>query len=111
MDAVFVPDREPDRWRPRPSPAPDPVDELKRIVSGKSQLFRIQFLCVAPAGLSVLNELEIGATDVSAAIVSAARLALPPKTVAARILDHENQIVFERHKADCKEICSKSAGR
>ncbi len=64
------------------------------------RLFRIQFLCAAPAGLSVLNEVEIRATDVSVAIVSAARLTFPPKTVAVRILDHGSQIVFERHKAD-----------
>ncbi len=100
MNAVFVPDREPDGWRPRPSPELDPVDELKRIVSAKWQLFRIQFLCAAPAGLSVLNEVEIRATDVSVAIVSAARVTFPPKTVAVRILNHESQVVFERHKAD-----------
>jgi hypothetical protein len=100
MNAVFVPDREPDRWRQRPSPERDPVDEVKRIVSAKSQLFRIQFLCAAPTGLSVLNEVEIRATDLSEAIVSAARLTFPPKTVAVRILDHDSQIVFERHKAD-----------
>ncbi len=98
MNAPFVPDREPDRWRPRPSPELDPVDELKRIVSAKWQLFRIQFLCAAPAGLSVLNEVEIRATDVSVAIVSAARVTFPPKTVAVRILDHESQVVFERHR-------------
>jgi len=86
MNAVFVPDREPDRWRQRPSPERDPVDEVKRIVSAKSQLFRIQFLCAAPAGLSVLNEVEIRATGVSVAIVSVARLTFPPKTVAVRIL-------------------------
>jgi hypothetical protein len=104
MNTVFVPDREPDRCRPRPSPELDPVDELKRIVSAKSQLFRIQFLCAAPTGLSLRNEVEIQATDVSVAIVSAARLTFPPKTVAVRILDHESQIVFERHKADYKQI-------
>ena len=99
MNAVFVPDREPDRCRPRPAPELDPVDELKRTVSAKSQLFRIQF-CAGPAGLSVLNEVEIRATDVSVAIVSVARLTFPPKTVAVRILDHDCQIVFERHKSD-----------
>jgi hypothetical protein len=102
MHAVFVPDREPDRWRPRPAPELDPVDELKRIVSAKSQLFRIQLLCAAPTGLSLLNEVEIRAPDVSVAVVSAARLAFPPKTVAVRILDCEGQIVFERSKADRK---------
>ncbi len=104
MNALFAPDREPDRCRPRHSPELDPVDELKRIVSAKWQLFRIQFLCAAPAGLSGLNEVEIRATDVSVAIVSAARLTFPPKTVAVRILDHESQIVFERRKADHKQI-------
>jgi hypothetical protein len=98
MNAVFVPDREPNKWTAELGP----VDEVKRIVSTKSQLFRMQFLCAAPTGLSVLNEVEVAATSVSDAIVSAARLSLPPRTVAVRILDHEGQIVFERHKADRK---------
>jgi hypothetical protein len=101
MDAVFVPDREPDRWTPRPYAELDPVDELERIES-KSQLFRIQFLRAASTGLSLLNGVEIAATSVSDAIVSAARFTFPPKTVAVRILDQEGQIVFERHKADRK---------
>jgi hypothetical protein len=102
MNAVFVRDREPDRWTPRPYPELDLVDELKRIVSAQSHLFRIQFLRAAPTGLSLLNEVEIAATRVSDAIVSAARFTFPPKTVAVRILDQEGQIVFERHKADRK---------
>jgi hypothetical protein len=36
----------------------------------------------------------------SAAIVAAANLAFPPKTVALRILDREGQAVFERYKSD-----------
>jgi hypothetical protein len=102
MNAVFVPDREPERWTPRPSAELDPVDELKRVVSAKSQLFRIQFLRAAPTGLFLLKEVEVAATSESDAIVSAARLSLPPKTVAVRILDHGGQIVFERHKGDRK---------
>jgi hypothetical protein len=102
MNAVFVPDREPDRRTPRPSAELGPVDEFKRVASAKSQLFRTQFLCAAPSGLSLLNEIEIAATSVSDAIVSAARLTLPPKTVAVRILDREGQIVFERRKANCQ---------
>jgi hypothetical protein len=101
MNAVFVPDREPDRWTPRPYAELEPVDELERVES-KSQLFRIQFLRGAPTGLFLLNEVEIAATSVSNAIVSAARFTFPPKTVAVRILDQEGQIVFERHKADRK---------
>jgi hypothetical protein len=101
MNAVFVPDRGPDRRRPRPSPELDPVDELKRIVSAKSQLFRIQFVGAAPGrGLTILSEVEIQASDGSAAIVAAANLAFPPKTVALRILDREGRAVFERHKTD-----------
>jgi hypothetical protein len=100
MNAVFAPDREPGKWTPRPSAELDPVDELKRVASAKSQLFRIQFLRAAPTGLSLLNEVEIAATNGSDAIVSAARFTFPPKTVAVRILDHGGQIVFERHKAD-----------
>jgi hypothetical protein len=102
MNAVFVPDREPDRWTPRSSAELHPADEFKRVVSAKSHLFRIQFLCAAPTGLPVLNEVEILAASVSDAIVSAARFTLPPKTVSVRILDHEGHIVFERHKADRK---------
>ena len=99
MNAVFAPDREPARCAPRHLPEPDLVDELKRIVSAKLQLFRIQFLRAASAGLSVLNEVDIQATDVSDAIVAAARLKFPPKTVAVRILDGESRIVFERRKS------------
>ena len=51
-------------------------------------------------GLSILSEVEIQALDVSAAVVAAANLAFPRKTVALRILDREGQEVFERHKAD-----------
>jgi hypothetical protein len=102
MNAVFVPDREPDGRTPRPSAGLGPVDEFKRLASAKSQLFRIQFLCAAPAGLLVLNEVDVAATSESDAIVSAARLSLPPKTVAVRILDHGGQVVFERHKGDGK---------
>jgi hypothetical protein len=47
-----------------------------------------------------LGEVEFQASDVSAAIVAAANLPFPPKTVALRILDREGQEVFERHKAD-----------
>jgi hypothetical protein len=76
-------------------------DELKRILAAKPQPFRIQFVGAAPdRGLSILGEVELQALDVSAAIVAAANLAFPPKTVALRILDREGQEVFEQHKAD-----------
>jgi hypothetical protein len=46
------------------------------------------------------GEVELQASDVSAAIVAAANLAFPPKTAALRILDREGQAVFERRKTD-----------
>ena len=101
MNAVFAPDREPDERKPRPHSEPAPLDELKSILAAKPQPFRIQFLGAAPGrGLSVLGEVEIQAPDVSAAIVAAANLAFPPKTIALRILDREGQAVFERYKSD-----------
>ena len=103
MNAVFAPDREPDERKPRPHSEAPPLDELKRILAAKPQPFRIQFVGAAPGrGLTILSEVEIQASEVSAAIVAAARLTFPPKTVAVRILDHESQVVFERHKADRK---------
>ena len=74
---------------------------MKRILAPTPLPFRIQFVSAAPGrGLSVLGEVEIQALDVSAAIVAAANLAFPPKTMALRILDREGQAVFERYKSD-----------
>src|SRR5271166_5537150 len=47
MNAVFVPDREPDRCRPRPSEL-DPVDELKRIVSANRSCFGFSSFALRP---------------------------------------------------------------
>jgi hypothetical protein len=93
MNAVFAPDREPAKFKPRPRSEPTSL-------AAKSQLFRIQFIGAAPdRGLSILGEVEIQALDVSAAVVAAASLAFPPKTVALRILDRKGEEVFEQHKA------------
>jgi hypothetical protein len=101
MNAVFAPDREPDERKPRPHSDAAPLDELKRILAAKPQPFRIQFVGVAPGrGLTILSEVEIQASGVFAAIVAAAKQALPPKTVALLIADREGQAVFERHKTD-----------
>jgi hypothetical protein len=101
MNAVFAPDREPDERKSRPHAEAAPLDELKRTLAAQPQPFRIQFVGTALGrGLTILNEVEIQVSDVSAAIVSAANLAFPPKTVGLRILDREGQAVFERHKAD-----------
>ena len=99
MNAVFAPDREPDERKPRSHSEPAPLDELKSILAAKPQPFRIQFVGAVPGrGLTILSEVEIQALGVSAAIVAAANLAFPPKTVALRIVDREGQPVFERHK-------------
>jgi hypothetical protein len=99
----FRSDREPDERKPRPHSEAAPLDEPKRVLAAKPQPFRIQFVGAAPGpGLTILSEVEIQASDVSAAIVAAANLAFPPKTVALRILDREGQAVFERCKADRK---------
>jgi hypothetical protein len=99
MNAVFAPDREPAGGKSRPRPEPNPPDE--RTLAATRQSFQIQYVGAAPGrGLSILREVEIEASDVSSAIVAAAKLAFPAKTVALRILDREGQKVFERHKAD-----------
>ena len=101
MNAVFAPDREPDERKPRPHSEAAPLDELKRILTAKPQPFRIQFVGAAPGcGLTILSEVEIQASGVSAAIVAAANLAFAPKTVALRNVDREGQAVFERRKTD-----------
>jgi hypothetical protein len=101
MNAVFAPDRERDERKPRPQSEAASLDELQRVLTAKPQPFRIQFVGAAPGrGLTILSEVEIQASDVSAAIVTAASLAFPPKTVALRILDREGQAVFERRKTD-----------
>jgi hypothetical protein len=101
MNAVFAPDREPDERKPRLHSEVTPLDKLKRILAAKPQPFRIQFVGAAPGrGLTILREIEIQALGVSAAIIAAANLTFPPKTVALRIFDREGQSVFERHKTD-----------
>jgi len=101
MNAVFAPDREPGERKPRRHSQAAPRDELQPILAAKPQPFRIQFVGAAPGrGLTILSEVEIQASGVSAAIVAAANLAFPPKTVALRILDREGKAVFERRKTD-----------
>ena len=69
--AEFGPERQPDR-KDIPSPQP----------------YRIQFIGAGTdSEQSILREVEIRASDVSAAIIAAAAAAWPPKTIALRILD------------------------
>ena len=43
-----------------------------------------------------MTEVEIQASDASDAIVAAAKVALPPRTIELRILDNEGREVFSR---------------
>ena len=91
MNAVFAPDREPQPF--------SEVDELKSTLA--LQPFWIQFISAAPdRGPSIVTKIEIQALDASTAIVAAANVALPPRTIELRILDSEGHEVFSRRRRD-----------
>ena len=102
MNAVLVPDRDKAASRkPRSFSELRQADELTRVVAATTHPFRIQFVGAAPAlGPTTLREVEIRAADLSAAIVAAANIAWPPRTIGLRILDGEGREVFKRQKAD-----------
>ena len=102
MNAILVPDREDAATRKaRPLSERGPAEEEMRVPAVGMHLFRIHFLGAAPdRGPPTLTEVEIEAADVSAAIVAAAKIAWPPRTIGLRILDGEGREVFERRKAD-----------
>ncbi len=102
MNAVLVPDREDAASRkPRSLPGLTPAEELARAIAATTHPFRIQFVGAAPArGPTTLRQVEIQVADVSAAIVAAANIAWPPRTIGLRILDGEGREVFKRQKAD-----------
>ena len=97
MNAVFAPDREhPGDRQPQPF---SQVDELKGTLALKP--FRLQFISSASdRGTSIVTELEIQASDASDAIVAAANVAFPPRTIGLRILDTEGREVFSRRRGD-----------
>ena len=97
MNTIFAPDRgHPENRNPQPFSR---VDELKGILALKP--FRIQLISVAPdRGPSIVTEREIQASDASDAIVAAAKVALPPRTIGLRILDSEGHEVFSRRRGD-----------
>jgi hypothetical protein len=99
MNTFFVVDRDPGEARePQQYSEPQPEQRPKRTALPSPQPFRIQFLG-AGSERSILREVEIRASDVSAAIIAASIAAWPPKTHAVRILDHEGREVFGRQKA------------
>ena len=97
MNAVFAPDREHTGARePRPF---SQGDELKTTLT--LQTFRLQFISSAPGrGPSIVTEVEIQASDASAAIVAAAKIAMPPRPIGLRILDSDSREVFSRQRPD-----------
>ena len=97
MNAVFAPDREhPGDRQPQPLSR---VDELKSTLALKP--FRLQFISAGVnRGPTIVTELEIQASDASAAIVAAANVTLPPRTIELRILDSEGHEVFSRRGGD-----------
>jgi hypothetical protein len=101
MNTFFVLDREPGDGREARSFAePEREYQLDRSEVPTPQPFRIQFIGAGiDSGRSILREVEIRASDVSAAIIAAATTAWPPKTIALRILDREGHEVFGRQKA------------
>ena len=95
MNVVFAPDREHGGDR-KPQPLSQ-ADELQGAVA--LQPFRLQFISLAPDGRpSIVTQVEIQVSDASAAIVAAANIALPPRTIGLRILDSEGHEVFSQWK-------------
>ena len=102
MNAVLVPDRDKAASRKPPSFSERrQADELTRAVAATTHPFRIQYVGAAPdRGPTTLKEVEIQVADVSSAIIAAASLEWPSRTIGLRILDREGREVFGRQKAD-----------
>ena len=100
MNAVLVPDRDQAASRkPRSLSELRRADELTRVVAAATHPFRIQYVGAAPdRGPTTLKEVEIQVADVSSAIIAAASLEWPPRTIGLRILDREGREVFGRQK-------------
>ena len=97
------------RWTPNvdpcataraPSPAPDSSEEPAPIVSDEPRTFRIQFVCgTTDCRPTNLMEKQVEVADAPAAIIAAATIKWPPRTIGVRILDREGHEVFARQKA------------
>ena len=102
MNALFVPDREAGPvHKTRILAGLMPAKGLERVFDPKPKRFRIQFAGATPdRGPSILREMEIDATDLSTAIIAAANITWPPRTIGLRILNGEGDEVFSRQRAD-----------
>ena len=95
-NAPFAPDRQHTGDR-KPQPFSQ-ADELKGTLALKP--FRLQFISSAPGrGPSIVTEVGIQASDAWGAIVAAAKVPLPPRTIELRIPDSEGREVFNIHLA------------
>jgi hypothetical protein len=101
MNTFFVLDRPPgEAGESRPFVESEPERQSDRHDVPSPQPFRIQYIGAGTdSGQSLLREVEIRASDVSAAIIAASVSAWPPKTIALRILNREGHEVFGREKA------------
>jgi hypothetical protein len=100
VDAA-APNSEPAAAQCRANSESSPLDILNSAVPARPQKFRIQMTSAARGGEPViLKEAGVEAADISAAIVAAANLTMPPTTRGLRILDREGREVFARRKAD-----------
>jgi hypothetical protein len=102
MNAVLVPDRgKVSVARAAILFRTEGADDLTRVVAATTHPFRIQYVGAAPdRGPTTLKEVEIQVADVSSAIIAAASLEWPSRTIGLRILDREGREVFGRQKAD-----------
>jgi len=102
MNAVLVPDRKVAASRELQSLSRHGrADEVTHVLADTAHPFRIQFVSDAPdRGPPSLTEVEIHVADVSAAIVAAANVRWPPRTIGLRILDGEGREVFGRQKEE-----------
>jgi hypothetical protein len=101
MNAVLVPNRDAAASRePRSRPGLKRAEELAHVIAAATHPFRIQFIGAAVDGRPItLKEVEVEVADVSSAIVAAANIAWPSKTMGLRILDGAGREVFARQKA------------
>jgi hypothetical protein len=99
-NVVLIPDREPARLGKAPSLSAPARQDKPSAAGPTTESFRIQYLGAAPEGEpALLKEVEVQASNSSAAIVvAAATLDLPAGTTGLRILDREGREVFARAK-------------
>ena len=102
MNAVLVSDREAGPVRKtRLLAGLMPAKGQERVLNPKPKRFRIQFAGATPdRGPAILREVETDASDLSTAIIAAANIAWPPRTIGLRILNGEGDEVFSRQKVD-----------